>query len=42
MFVEVKDSMTGVFTLSALEIYTTPTCDYCLSAKALFAKKGVT
>jgi glutaredoxin 3 len=28
--------------MAEIEIYTTPTCDYCRSAKALFAKKGVT
>lgn len=27
--------------MKAVEIYTTPTCPYCLAAKRLLAKKGV-
>ncbi|ALP64383.1 glutaredoxin 3 [Paraburkholderia caribensis] len=27
--------------MSAITIYTTPTCPYCLAAKALLKKKGV-
>lgn len=27
--------------MAAIEIYTTPTCPYCIRAKALLAKKGV-
>lgn len=28
--------------MATVEIYTTPTCPYCLAAKALLRKKGVT
>lgn len=27
--------------MAAVEIYTTPTCPYCMAAKRLLAKKGV-
>lgn len=28
--------------MKRVEIYTTPTCPYCIAAKALLSKKGVT